>query len=1385
MNYRKLNNYTGWLVFLIATIVYFITIEDTVSLWDCGEYITAAYKLEVGHPPGAPLFMVLGRLFSFFAAPENVAVWINRLSALSSSLTILFMFWSITALVRKMVLKTKSELSTGDIFAILGSGIVGGLAYTFSDTFWFSAVEGEVYAMASLFTAIIFWAILKWDEEMAMVQNGTLSTEVAPNRWLLLIMFLIGLAIGVHLLGILLVPAIGYVIYFRLWNTVKPGQFVLTGVLSVFILGFIQEGIIPGSISMASSFEVAFRNSFGLPFFSGTIFFFVLLVVLLIVGMRYARKKGRTIVYNSLMGLILLLIGYGSFAVIVIRSNANTPLDENDPENLVTLHSYLKRDQYGSAPLLSGPYWNSMESGGRFEEGNWNASADRSDWDSRAPFYLRRFIVKKGENVVKAFKSEESAKAYVKENGGEYEESYYESNASSRENAIPTYSQTTFFPRMYYSDEPRKVEGYKTWSGYDPTAQGEKGKDKLPLPTFGENMQYFFRYQCNWMYMRYFMWNFAGRQNDYQNTMGDAMRGNWKSGFAFIDDARLGNQEEAPYFTTSNPSNNSYYFIPLILGLIGLVFHAYKSPKDAFVVFLGFLFTGLAIVVYLNQKVFEPRERDYAYAGSFYFFAIWIGVSVYALYYAFQHFTKKHFVKSLIVIGPVLFIMLLLDMGSAVSMPNTLSWLLISGIGLGLIALMVGMRKVLKKEAQGAILATVIGLAAPIIMGVQGWDDHDRSLKTSAHDLAFNYLSSCADNSIIFTNGDNDTFPLWYMQEVEGFRTDVRVCNLSLMQTDWYTEQMMMKAYTSEPLPIQFTEDQIMMYSGVTDQVYFQSLTDMFMIPGVKEEAILEVIAMRVKANPAEALATATAFSSTIAPVVEGVTASSPNAQKRVDMLKGILTSVPTKENVAKDIHAKFKALIELFIAMQNQVIKADQGLVKGLQDGLTNLDAGWQEIELADAMKFVRNDKFLVNTEFGVIRMFPSNTFKLTVNKQQAIQSGVVPKNTKKSELKDKISFKFNARAITREEVMMLDIIANNDWKRGIYFSSPYGSEVSKALLSGGGIKQNGINFELNPLNAEAPVDVEEMFINLTKNYHYGEMANPDVLTDYYARRHTTQYRMHFATLCRYYLNRMMMAERIKTIGPDYVNSMRQQGNISEAENAQYMIDNYDKVVAEAKDRVSKLLDRSLEVMPASLVLDNGEPSQNGAKLQYGGATYPRYTDGALVDYVQMYFDVDNVKQAEKLGLEMASQYQSVIDFFLKSNPAIALEFNNQEDLFAALDSYIQLYVASNSPDGNPTGKLAATTSNFIYDLYEKRLPEFYKKIEEMIADKGENTRRGSSGRLVANYYGLKDYLEALGAEQGIIEGNAPAAPQQDPNSGIDFNQLLEEQMKSDSVNQ
>jgi hypothetical protein len=655
---------------------------------------------------------------------------------------------------------------------------------------------------------------------------------------------------------------------------------------------------------LASTFEVAFVNSLGAPFFTGTIFFFVMLIGLCVLGVYFAEKNKKTILYNAMMGLIFLLIGYGSFAVIVIRSNANTPLDENDPENLVTLHSYLKREQYGSAPILYGNYWNSLRNGEEMTaEGPQLVSRD--DWKDLSPYYLRRFVVIENEEAVKAFTKLQDAEKWVKENGGAFtiEEKYFESNSSIRKQAVATYSQGAFFPRMYSEGNALHQQGYENWSGYDPNEDKgtEIGRDGKRLPTFGENLTYFFRYQVNWMYIRYFMWNFSGRQNDIQGH-GDNMRGNWISGIKFIDEARLGSQDFVPHYTTNNASHNTFYMLPLILAIIGLIFHIYRAPKDAFVLFLAFLFTGVAILVYLNQKPFEPRERDYAYAGSFYFFAMWIGIGVYAIY---------DFISSKI-----------------------------------------------KNANSSAIIATALGAVVPLIMGAQGWDDHDRSGKTSARDLAYNYLQSCEKNGIIFTNGDNDTFPLWYLQEVEGIRTDVRVCNLSLMGTDWYTNQMKMRAYESDPLPIKFREDQILMYAGNTDQIYFLSLLELLSM-NANDDLIKKVVDMRVKGNKTEAKQALMYFNSKIGPIVSKITTSEPNA------LKGITYLTNTDDsNLAESVLKKYYGTIALFNGVQGGSVQFAEGAARELQSLLEQFEMPWSSVDFKEAMAFVRDDKNMVNNE-------------------------------------------------------------------------------------------------------------------------------------------------------------------------------------------------------------------------------------------------------------------------------------------------------------------------------------------------------------------------------------------------------------------------------------
>jgi hypothetical protein len=693
--YKLTNLIAGWATFLIAAITYILTIEPTVSFWDCGEFITSSFKLEVGHPPGAPFFMILANFFTALSMGDmsKVPVMVNIMSALASAFTIAFLFWSITHIAKKIVAKNAEEISLEQTIAIVGSGLVGALAYTFSDTFWFSAVEGEVYAMSSLFTALVFWAILKWEN---------VADEKYANRWLVLIAYLMGVSIGVHLLNLLAIPAIVFVYYFKKYEATRLRSF-LAIIIGIVLLGGVMYIIIPGFIKLASIFEMTFVNSFGLPFNSGAIAFVIFALAAISFGLYYTQKNHKAIANTIILGITVMMIGYSSYVLILIRSTADTPMNQNNPNNLFSLKSYLNREQYGESPLVYGQYFN----------------AEVKDYDKTSDYY---------EKI-----------------NGRYEV------IDQKTDRIFDPAFCTIFPRMY-SNQPDHIQGYKKWAGIT---------DDKRRPSFGENLAYFFKYQVGYMYIRYFMWNFAGRQNDIQGN-GEVMFGNWISGIPLIDNSRLGDQDKLPDYIKNNKGRNAYFFLPLILGILGIWFLYARNKKDFWVVLLLFFFTGLAIVLYLNQPPFQPRERDYAYAGSFYAFAIFIGLGVLAVY----EFFKKH----------------------------------VDG-------------------KMGAIVATVICLAlVPSVLVAENWDDHDRSSRYTARDFAKNYLESCAKDAVIFTNGDNDTFPLWYAQEVEGIRTDVRVINLSYLNTDWYIDQMKQRAYLSAPVPFSLLHEQYR--QGHRDIVY-------------------------------------------------------------------------------------------------------------------------------------------------------------------------------------------------------------------------------------------------------------------------------------------------------------------------------------------------------------------------------------------------------------------------------------------------------------------------------------------------------------------------------------------------------------------------------------
>ncbi len=877
-SYKKVNSILGWIVFTIASAVYILTSEPTMSFWDCGEYIATAYKLEVGHPPGAPLFQMLGRFFSLLALGDVtlVARMVNTMSALASGFTILFLFWTITMIAKKIALRN-GEMTPGRMWTVMGAGAVGALAYTFSDSFWFSAVEGEVYAMSSFFTAIVVWAIFKWEEH---------ADEKHAYRWLILIAYLMGLSIGVHLLNLLAIPAITFVYYFRKYPKPDWKGLLLVTLLSVLILAVVMYLIIPWIIKLAGLAELFFINTLGLPFNSGTLIYLALLIGLVIWGLLYTRRKGKVVLNTILLAFSFIVVGYSSFLMLVIRSNADTPIDENNPENAMYLLAYLNREQYGDWPLLHGQYYNAPV-------------IDRTDGN---PVYAQDKAT--GKYVV----------------------------IDKREKVIPVYDPrfTTLFPRMWDQTEARFEPEYIRWGRVKGRPVELNYGDKTEtrnVPTFGENLTYFWNYQLVHMYYRYFMWNFAGRQNDIQG-MGNKLEGNWKSGIRGFDGMRLGPQD-IPEARRSQ-ADNRFYFLPLILGLIGLYYTFRRHRQSAWVIFLLFFMTGLAIVIYLNQHSPQPRERDYAYAGSFYAFAIWIGLAI----------------------------------------PQLVEWL---------------------QKRTGALVARILAVAAGLgvagLMAQQGWDDHDRSHRYTALAVAGNYLNSCAPNAILFTNGDNDTFPLWYAQEVEGIRTDVRVVNLSLLNTDWFIDQMKRKAYDSDPVPFSLTRDKYR--QGNHDVTYL------------------------------------------------------------------------FEDETLKDSYVDVKALFDIL----------------------------------------ARDDsKLKMNTsQIGMIDYFPTRNFMVTHDSAELVSSGRVP--AAMATRLDTIRWSFKGQALEKANLMILDLLATNDWKRPVYFVMTTGADTYIGLE--GYFHLEGLAYRLLPVKARTTegqigeVNTTAMYDNLMNRFTWGNINRPGVYLD------------------------------------------------------------------------------------------------------------------------------------------------------------------------------------------------------------------------------------------------------------------------------------------------
>ena len=979
--YKLINNLMGWLVFAVAAVVYCLTIESSASFWDCPEFITTGYKLEVGHPPGAPFFMLTANLFSQLASdPSQVAYMVNVMSALLSAGCILFLFWSITHLTRRLLCGNSTTIKTGQMVTIIGAGLVGALAYTFSDTFWYSAVEGEVYAYSSFFTAVVFWFILKWEEEAGSVHS---------DRWLILIAYLMGLSVGVHLLNLLCIPAIVLIYYFKKNPNAGWKGTIVALAVSAALVAAILYGIVPGIVKVGGWFELFFVNTLSMPFNTGLILYIIVLVAALVwsIWETYAAKSSvRTyiafilvialtglpfyghgvtcvvlglivlgvlaaylfnmdklkeqwrmsarVMSTALVSIMMIVIGYSSYAVIVVRSAANTPMDQNSPEDIFTLGSYLNREQYGDTPLFYGGTYASKVA--RKVEGQY--------W---VP------VVKEGAKV---YMPKEKASADEKDQ-------YIVVRTKDKYVMEPS----MLFPRMHSADHANWPAGGTTVNLYDNWVGGIQGreatvnvagqKQKVKVPTQWDNIKFFINYQVNFMYWRYFMWNFVGRQNDIQGH-GEIEHGNWITGINFIDKMLVGDQTLLPSELRDNKGRNVFYGLPLLLGLIGLFWQAGRGKRGArqfWVVFMLFFMTGLAIVLYLNQTPMQPRERDYAYAASFYAFAIWIGMGVAGIAHLLQ--------------------------------------------------------KLVKNPTVAGAIATVVCVLVPLQMASQTWDDHDRSNRYMARDFGQNYLNTLPEKGypIIFTNGDNDTFPLWYNQEVEGVRTDSRVCNLSYLQTDWYIDQMRRPAYDSPSVPIQW---------------------------------------------------------------------------ERLDYVEG------TNDFVEIRPEAK-QAVLDLYK-------KSPAGARRQLGDN---------PFELRNILDYWVKNK---NEELHYI---PTDTVYITLDKAAILRSGMyIPEQYRgatdeetMSKMPDRMVISLKGRRmLTKNHIMLLEMLANTNWERPLYMSTTVGSENYVGLEPF--FLQEGLAYRITPFNFRelglAPqngfaVDSETMYNNLMNRFVFGGMKTPGIYID------------------------------------------------------------------------------------------------------------------------------------------------------------------------------------------------------------------------------------------------------------------------------------------------
>jgi len=960
-NFNKWNTIIGWFAFAIALITYTLTVEPTMSFWDCGEYIATAAKLEVGHPPGAPLFQMMGAFFAMFAIDaQHVAVMVNMMSVFSSAFTILFMFWS-SSMILKKIIERFSEINQNNSIVILGSSFVGALAYTFSDSFWFNAVEAEVYAMASLLIALLFWLGLRWEQDMDKPKG---------NKWLLVISLVVGLSFGVHFMALLTIPSIGFLYYFKHYEKVTIKNFLIANVVVIGILLFIFKLLLPLTMEAFADTEVFMVNSIGLPFNSGTIFVALVLIAFFYFGLKFTKQKGLVFYNTIILCILFIFIGFSTWMMLPVRANANPVINENKPSDAAEVLAYYNREQYGVNPLFYGPQYTEVFAGldaknpysdkkpnyerdyktGKYIITNNYKNASQNSDDNQKAILPRMWSTETGhiQNYISFtnppkfrinpnYDYEDDLGKYGIDASQLSEDEYNKATAQLRNEVEKTISEF----RNAYAQKQIDNEGYvKFLKSYGQYLIIEK-------PTTVDNFSFMFEYQFGYMYWRYLMWNFVGRQSDVQGKY-DNLDGNWISGIKALDSLHLGSQDNLPSDVLNNKGRNVYFFLPFILGLIGLMYHANKDLKSFYVLLALFLFTGIALKIYLNERPFEPRERDYALVGSFYVFAIWIGFGVYSLYETIQKYIAPK------IAGPV-------------------------------------------------IIAASL-LAAPVLMAAQNWDDHDRSGRYTAVAMAKAYLNSCDKDAILFTIGDNDTFPLWYAQEIEGIRTDVKIVNTSLFMTDWYIDQMKAKAYQSDPLPISFTHDQ---YVGDN----------------------LDYVAY------------------------------------------------------------------------------------------IQKIDTRWN---IKDFIDFIKNPKSTVGLQNGqTIHFYPTNKIRVNVDKEAIIKNKVVNPKYNDS-IVPYMDIDIKGSALYKNRLMMLDILANNNWKRPIYFSGGAFDDEDYLWLKDY-LQLDGMVYKLVPIRNKpskdggpmdmGQIDADKMY-NIVMKWDWGNSDSGKIYHDPETRRNSITYRTNLSRL-------------------------------------------------------------------------------------------------------------------------------------------------------------------------------------------------------------------------------------------------------------------------------